>query len=122
MCLGEKDEQYLCGEGEYGMNRNMKWGLLGSVVVICVLIFIFTQGSPDGAELFRSQGCINCHSFKGKGGELCPDLTGVTSRRSDSWIHVQIKDSKKHNPNSRMPSFGHLSYREISAIIRYLKS
>ena len=104
------------------MNSNVKWGLLGSVVVICVIIFLFTQGSPDGAELFRNQGCVGCHSFKGKGGEACPDLTGVSRRRSDGWIRQQIRDSKKHYPNSRMPGFGHLSYREISAIIRYLKS
>jgi cbb3-type cytochrome oxidase cytochrome c subunit len=97
-------------------------GLFGSVVVICVIIFLFTQGSPDGAKLFSNQGCVDCHSFKGKGGQICPDLTEVSRRRSDGWIRVQIKDAKKHNPNSRMPGFGHLSYREISAIIRYLKS
>ncbi len=104
------------------MNASMKWGMLISAFVIVVVIFFFSQGSPDGAELFRNQGCINCHSFKGKGAEVCPALTGVTHRRSDGWIRDQIKDSKRHNPNSRMPSFGHLSYREISAIIRYLKS
>ncbi len=104
------------------MRSSLKWGLAASVAAICALIFLFTQGSPDGAELFRNQGCINCHSFKGKGGEVCPDLTGVTRRRSDGWIRDQIKDSKKHNPKSRMPSFGQLSYRELSAIIRYLKT
>ncbi len=104
------------------MNKSMKWGLWGSVVTILIIIFFFTQGSPDGAALFRKQGCINCHSFKGKGAEICPDLTDVTGRRSDQWIRVQIKSPDKHNPNTRMPSFGNLSYREISAIIRYLKS
>jgi nitric oxide reductase subunit C len=104
------------------MKPSLKLGLAVSVAAICALIFLFTRGSPAGSELFRNQGCINCHSFKGKGGEVCPDLTGVTRRRSDGWIRDQIKDSKKHYPNSRMPSFGHLSYREISAIIRYLKT
>lgn len=93
-----------------------------SVVAICVATFLFSQGSPNGSELFKSQGCMNCHSFKGKGGEACPDLTGVTRRRNDGWIRDQIKDPKKHNPDSRMPDFGYLSYRQISAIIRYLKS
>lgn len=104
------------------MKSTMKWALSGSVILMCVIIFIFTQGSLDGEELFNKQGCIGCHSFKGKGGGICPDLTGVTGRRSDGWIRVQIKDPTKHNSNSRMPGFGHLSYREISAIIRYLKS
>ncbi len=92
------------------------------VVAICLITFLFVQGSPNGAELFKNQGCMNCHSFKGKGGETGPDLTEVTRRRSDGWIRDQIKDPKKHDPGSRMPGFGHLSYMEISAIIRYLKS
>jgi len=104
------------------MNSGLKWGLAASVAAICAFIFLFTQGSPDGGELFKNQGCINCHSFKGKGGDVCPDLTGVAGRRGEKWIRDQIKDSKKHYPDSRMPGFGHLSYREISAIIRYLKS
>ncbi len=104
------------------MSSGQKWGLAATVAVIFVLLYLFTQGSPDGAVLFRNQGCINCHSFKGKGGEACPDLTEVTKRRSDGWIRDQIKDSRKHYPNSRMPNFGNLSYREVSAIIRYFKS
>ncbi len=104
------------------MNKNMKWGLVTGAVMMCIAILFFVQNSPDGAELFRNQGCIGCHSFKGKGGQTCPDLTGVKGRRSDGWIREQIKDPSKHNPDTRMPTFGNLSYREISAIIRYLKS
>lgn len=104
------------------MNTGMKWGLLLSAVAMFTAIVIFTYGSPNGADLFRNQGCIGCHSFKGKGGQACPDLTAVKGRRSDEWIRVQIKNPGKHNPNTRMPAFDNLSYREISAIIRYLKS
>jgi mono/diheme cytochrome c family protein len=104
------------------MNTSLKWGLAVSAGAICVVIFFFTRGLPDGAQLFKEQGCINCHTFKGIGGDLCPDLTNVKERRTDGWVRDQIKDSKKHYPNSRMPGFGHLSYREISAIIRFLKS
>ncbi len=92
------------------------------VVAICLITFLFVQGSPNGAELFKNQGCMNCHSFKGKGGETGPDLTHVARRRSDGWIRDQIKDPKKHNAGSRMPDFGNLSYRQIGAIIRYFKS
>jgi cbb3-type cytochrome oxidase cytochrome c subunit len=53
---------------------------------------------------------------------MAPDLTSVTRRRSDGWIRDQIRNSKKHNPDSRMPSFDYLSGRQINAIIRYLKS
>ncbi len=110
------------GGGVNVMGANMKWALILGALAVFIAIFFLTQGSTNGAELFRNQGCIGCHSFKGKGGQTCPDLTGVTARRSDHWIRVQIKDPGRHNPKTRMPAFGHLSYMEISSIIRYLKS
>ena len=93
-----------------------------AVLIIVGVVLFMVQPQPDGKELFRAEGCINCHTFKGKGGEMAPDLTSVTKRRSDEWIRQQIRNSKKHNPDSRMPSFDYLSCRQINAIIRYLKS
>lgn len=95
--------------------------IVAVLIVVGVVLFV-VQPQPDGKELFRAEGCINCHSFKGEGGEMAPDLTSVTQRRSDEWIRQQIRNSKKHNPDSRMPSFDYLSGRQINAIIRYLKS
>ncbi len=96
--------------------------IIGLVIVAAVAIFLARILTPEGGELFRKEGCINCHSFKGQGGSIGPDLTAVTHRRSHSWIRQQIRNPKKHNPNSVMPSFSHLSWWEISAIIRYLKT
>lgn len=104
------------------VNTGMKWGFLLGAVAMFIAFVIFSGSLTSGADLFRNQGCIDCHSFKGKGGQTCPDLTAVKGRRSDEWIRVQIKDPTKHNPNTRMPAFGNLSYGEISAIIRFLKS
>jgi cbb3-type cytochrome oxidase cytochrome c subunit len=90
-----------------------------SVVFVVFLLgwFVFL---PDGAGIFKREGCYECHSFKGQGG-AGPDLTAVTGRRTNGWIKTQIRNPKANNPNSRMPAFGHLSDREIRAIIRYLK-
>ena len=90
-------------------------------LIVAVVLLVF-QSQPDGKELFRSEGCIGCHTFRGEGGEIGPDLTAVSKRRSDSWIRQQIRNSKSHNPVSRMPSFDYLSGRQINAIINYLKS
>ncbi len=95
--------------------------MVAALIVAGAILLVF-QAQPDGRELFRSEGCINCHTFKGEGGEIGPDLTSVAKRRSDEWIRQQIRNSKKHNPVSRMPSFDYLSRRQINAIIRYLKS
>ncbi len=104
------------------MIKGEKMVIIGGAAVLLIIIFTMIQGSANGEEIFTKQGCINCHSFKGKGGETCPDLTGVTRRRSRSWIRDQIQNPKQHNPNSTMPSFDYLSRSEINAIIRYLKT
>ncbi len=104
------------------MDRTKKAGVVVFLCVVVVIGFEIFQSAPDGAAIFRNEGCINCHSFKGQGGELCPDLTAVTQRRTESWIRDQIRNPKQHNPGSMMPSFSQLSGREVSAIIKYLRS
>ncbi len=96
---------------------------LSMCVLIAVVFGLIISGcAPDGAKVFEKAGCLSCHRYKGVGGSICPDLTDVTKRKSEQWIRQQIKDPSKNNPNSKMPSFGHLSDREIQAIIDYLKS
>jgi len=77
--------------------------------------------APNGAELFHARGCINCHSFQGKGGSLGPDLTAVTERRDDAWIKRYIHDPRAVNPEARMPAFPDLSSPERQAIVDFLK-
>lgn len=89
------------------------------VLFLLVSAFLFL---PQGKALFNEQKCITCHRFKGEGGMAGPDLTDVTKRRGTVWIIRQIRNSKSHNPESRMPVYDHLGYLEIWAIISYLKS
>jgi cytochrome c551/c552 len=48
--------------------------------------------SYNGEELFQTEGCITCHRFKGKGGNMGPDLTAITQIKSDSSIESYLKD------------------------------
>jgi mono/diheme cytochrome c family protein len=91
------------------------------VLVIAVVLFLFTQ-PPSGEKLFRKEGCIHCHRFKGEGGGVGPDLTLVTERHSDAWIKDQIHNAEVHNPLTQMPSFSYLSERDIDALLKYLKT
>lgn len=96
--------------------------LLTAAGALCGLFLIVHFGDrPDGAELFKREGCATCHSFRGSGGATGPELTAVTKRRDDSWIRSQIRAPQGHNPATTMPAFSHLSHKEISALIRYLK-
>ena len=90
----------------------------------CCLFFLSTLlpgCSYDGEKLFQKEGCITCHRFKGKGGNMGPDLTAITEIRNDSSIESYLKNPKQQNHYARMPSFDHLSWGKRRAIIAYLK-
>ena len=45
-------------------------------------------GAKRGEQLFKDKGCSACHAFGKK--VTCPDLAGVTHRRTAEWIENQI--------------------------------
>ena len=75
----------------------------------------------SGEKLFFSQGCSQCHSFQGRGGNMGPDLSAVMNSRGAAWIDRYLQDPQKMNRLSRMPSFEHLSRWQRRAIIAFLK-
>ena len=87
---------------------------LAQLVVGCSKIY-------DGKKLFFTVGCSQCHTFKGRGGRMAPDLSAVTNIRSVNWIDSYLQNPVKMNPHSRMPSFAHLSRAKRNAIINFLK-
>lgn len=101
---------------------NKRIALFGFVFFVLFLFAGLLAFAPGGEALFKEQRCYTCHRFKGQGGTAGPDLTDVLKRRGTVWIVLQIRNPKSHNPDSRMPSYNHLGYTEIYAIISYLKS
>jgi mono/diheme cytochrome c family protein len=91
-------------------------------VAAAVAIFIgyYFASAPDGAEIFKRENCVKCHSLRGQGLGV-RDLTGVAGRRSRAWIRDQITNPRLHDPHPGMPSFAHLSGREVAALIDYLE-
>ncbi|MBI5101543.1 MAG: c-type cytochrome [Nitrospirae bacterium] len=104
------------------MDNAKRLYIIAGAALVFIFIVIKFFDSPPGDVIFRREGCIDCHSFKGQGGSAGPELTAVTKRRDDAWIRQQIKDPQVHNPGSLMPSFKHLSGKEVSALLKYLKS
>ena len=93
----------------------------GSLLLLLGVVAGCFLNTPDGAMLFKGERCIYCHTFKGQGAKIGPDLTNVTKKRTDQWLRNQIRDPKLHYPNPGMPGHEYLSDREITAIIKYLK-
>lgn len=52
------------------------------------------QLARKGQELFRTRGCISCHTIGG-GRRVGPDLQGITERRDFAWTYHMIT-----NPDS----------------------
>ena len=83
-----------------------------------------------GEKLFQTRGCSACHGFGKR--ISCPDLDGVTSRRTAKWIETQILHPDvmtKQDPTARqlfaqyalqMPKQG-LTPAEAAAVIEFLK-
>jgi len=95
---------------------------VAAAMIFCAAHFISGCAmTHNGEKLFFSEGCSQCHSFKGKGGRMGPDLSAVTNLRSDSWIDSYIINPRDSNPLARMPSFRHLSKSKRKAIIAFLK-
>lgn len=87
----------------------------------------------QGEQLFVSEGCGACHTIRGTEaqGNLGPDLTHVGSRKSlgagilpptaeafSNWT----RHTGAIKPGVKMPSFAHLSDRQIEALGQYLEA
>ena len=95
--------------------------LLSSALIAVAVTLAACSSSSKGAEVFRREKCMDCHTLNGKGGAVGPNLTYVGSKRSRDYIIQQIQDPKSHNPNTEMPSFrDRLSDQELRDLADYL--
>ena len=95
--------------------------LLTLAVIQAIAALAACSLNSKGAEVYRREKCMECHTLKGKGGAVGPNLTIVGNRRSRDYIYQQIKDPKSHNPKTEMPSFGtRIPEQDINALTDYL--
>ncbi|MBI4320204.1 MAG: cytochrome c [Chloroflexi bacterium] len=90
------------------------------------------QERADQGKAIFGQNCAGCHAF----GRVMvgPDLQGVTQRRQESWLKVQIQSPSAHRAQNDpiakanleqfripMPDLG-LTNEQVEAMLAYLKS
>jgi mono/diheme cytochrome c family protein len=90
------------------------------VFAVLTLMGYYAITEPEGEELFVRENCGKCHTLRGQGLGII-NLTGVSESRSRAWMRDQIVNPRLHDPHPGMPSFAHLSDREIAALIDYLE-
>src|SRR6185295_11955396 len=79
-------------------------------------------GTPlrlQGAALFQSKNCRNCHALEGSGGERGPDLTAVGTRLTRDQLIDQISNGTPGGGD--MPAYGkQISPTEMTALVEFL--
>jgi glucose/arabinose dehydrogenase/mono/diheme cytochrome c family protein len=121
--------------------------LFASTLILCVIIFSSCNSGNSsndnsiatdsitiakGAAVFN-QNCSGCHNFRQDG--IGPQLTGITTKVSSTWIENFIKDPQQTISSGDehakeliakykivMPSFNTLKDDEVNSIIAYLNA
>ncbi len=109
---------------------------LAVVLILAVGVTAFSAVSAfaaTGPELFKTDGCIACHTINGKGGSVGPDLSHVGSQRSLSWIETQIINPSAHFASGStvtingqsymaiMPSHKNMPVSQVDTLAEYLE-
>jgi ubiquinol-cytochrome c reductase cytochrome b subunit len=75
----------------------------------------------QGAALFQSKNCRNCHALEGTGGQRGPDLTAVGARLTRGQLIDQISNGTPGGGN--MPAYGkQISPDEMAALVEFLEN
>ena len=104
---------------------NLAGFLLGTILVITVgsIATVESSAAPhqpvaEGASLFTSSGCPQCHGPTGLGTEKAPSLRDVPKHLNAEQTHTQIHDGGK-----LMPPFGEaLTEEQIAALVEFLQA
>jgi len=62
-----------------------------------------------GARVYEAVGCAACHTIRGRGGPIGPDLTDIGARSSPAYIRRSIVD-----PQAEVPS----GFKQVRAVTR----
>lgn len=82
-----------------------------------------SSGVPSLGEvrLFEEKSCVLCHTLRGRGGKVGPELTQVASRRNADWLFQHFKNPRSVVPGSKMPDL-YLTDEEANDLTRYMLS
>ena len=76
-------------------------------------------GDDKGAKLYQKYSCTGCHGTTGKG---VGDLRKAYTKYSDTQIIELLRNPKKYNPNTTMPSFdGLIKEDDYPVLVEYVK-
>lgn len=85
--------------GAWGMNDHEMWQTAAFVRTLGRVSPEQVQGdAAAGAGIFRSKGCIDCHTVRTEGGRMGPPLTDIGDRRSAAYLKGLLFDPQSFLP------------------------
>ncbi len=95
------------------------------IAYLYFLGFFDERGDPvRGKELFSARGCVQCHSIKGEGGKVGPDLAQIQAFASaidaiqGLWNHVPMMEEATRQRGIAWPQF---QSREMADVVEYVR-
>lgn len=106
-------------------------GVLGAVGALTVagarspLLSAYVPEPPQvalGNRLFRQLHCEHCHSVRGRGGLVGPDLAlaDAVPEHDAAWMQAHLRNPQALVPGSAMPAIGLLD-DEIAGLVAYIE-
>ncbi len=87
-------------------------------------VYLETEKSVQGDLIYRKQFCSSCHEVFANGATYGPNLDGVGSRRSVSWLREYIQAPRSGVSAKpyrlKMPPYDTLKTEELDALAAYL--
>ncbi|MBV8842276.1 MAG: cytochrome b N-terminal domain-containing protein [Bryobacterales bacterium] len=77
------------------------------------------DAAAQGAMIYQSNGCADCHALNGEGGKVGPSLNGLRLRHEAQWVKDHFADPDKFSPGSEMPAFN-FKPADLDKITNYL--
>ena len=81
--------------------------------------FELKGAAHQGKILFLDSRCVSCHSVEGKGGDIAPELSSISSKLYPERISLIIENPHKLWAKSQMPIFG-FSHDEIQDLVTFI--
>jgi cytochrome c553 len=73
----------------------------------------------EGRAAFTRVGCSNCHTVRGVGTGIAPDLSKIGARYGIAYLERWLRDPREVRPSGHMPAL-ELTERDIQALAAYL--
>lgn len=73
----------------------------------------------DGRAAFTRVGCSNCHTVRGVGTVMAPDLSRVGAKHDITYLERWLRDPRQVHPSGHMPAL-ELTEDDIRALAAYL--